>query len=77
MSVSRCLWPAVRAVARASRSQRNKYIDRLPQSCADPACTTRDCRALVSDYFRIQDLARANRARLDAVEAAEAKRNGR
>lgn len=69
MSVTRCLGPAVRALSRASASERWRYIGRLPRACIDPECTSRDCRAVVSDYFRIQELAREHRARLDAIEA--------
>lgn len=74
MSVTRCLGPAVRALSRASASERWRYIGRLPRACSDPGCTLPSCRDVVSDYFRIQKLARENRARLDAIEA---QRNGR
>lgn len=55
MSVSRCLGPAVRALAGTPRAQWREYLDGLPERCPHGDCTAQPgCRGYVAAYFRVQ-----------------------
>ena len=55
MSISRCLGPAVQALAGKPRAQWREYLDALPERCPHGDCTAQPgCRGYVAAYFRVQ-----------------------
>lgn len=72
MSLSRCLLPAVLALAGAPREAWKTYIHALPIDCPHGDCTAPGCRAYVADYFRVQWRIQCALAARRAREAAHA-----
>lgn len=68
MSVSRCLGPAVRALAGRPRQEWRAYMEALPEACPHGDCTAvPGCRGYVAGYFRMQWRAAVRRERGDGA----------
>jgi len=64
VSVSRCLGPAVRALAGTPRAGWGAHISALPERCPHGDCTAQPgCRDYVAAYFRVQWRAAVRRER--------------